>query len=81
MNLNDLKIAVINRDLKKLKTLSKEEVEFSSLKEAQEILSYIQKAQEILEEEKKSLLKDMDEIKKLKKFYHSSQKRNLNFKI
>ncbi len=66
--LSELKIAVINEDLKKLEELSKKELSFFSLEEAKEIQAFIKKAVEILEKEKKKTALNMQKIKKLQKF-------------
>ena len=66
--LNDLKIAVINRDLETLKKLSSFEPDFKSIEEANEMLKYIVEAKKILEEEKKKLSSEMQDIKKFKSF-------------
>ena len=67
-SLNEIKLAVINEDLKRLQELSNKEPSFSSIEQAKEILSYINLAKEILKKEKLKLFKDMQEIKKLKNF-------------
>ena len=79
--LNELKIAVINKDLKKLEELSNKEVEFSSIDEAKEINNYLKEAKKIILEEKLKLNKEMQEIKKLQNFYnsHNDSKFNLKF--
>ena len=71
--LKDLKIAVINRDLEKLKRLANRNYEVSSIEEANELLRYVVEAKNILEEEKLKLKNQMNEIKKLKKFYESQE--------
>ncbi len=80
-SLKDIKIAVINEDLEKLKELSKKEPFFSSLDEAKEILSYIDLAKKMLKKEKLKLFKEMQEIKKLKQFNQKEIKNGINFKI
>ena len=80
-SLNEIKIAVINEDLEKLKELSKKEPFFSSLDEAKEILSYIDLAKKMLKKEKLKLFKEMQEIKKLKQFNQKEIKNGINFKI
>ena len=79
--LNELKIAVINQDIDKLKKISEMKPEFSSVEEANEMLKYILEAKKILEKEKSSISCDMKDIQKLKKFYNSSDKGKINFKI
>ena len=66
--LDELKSAVINRDLNRLIELSESEPLFDSIDEAKEILSYIDLAKKILEEEKENLQKEMTKIKNLKKY-------------
>ena len=80
-SLNEIKIAVINEDLKKLEEISKKEPSFSSVDEAKEILSYINLAKEILKKEKLKLFKEMQEIKKLKQFHQKDIKSGISFKI
>lgn len=78
--LKELKLAVINRDLKKLETLSNYSPTFSSIDEAKEINSYLQEAVKILKEEKLKVFKEMQKIKKLKEFQNNQNKGNFNFK-
>jgi Fe2+ transport system protein B len=66
--LNELKTAVINEDIEKLKKLLKDEISFSSINEAKEINSYIQMAIDLLKKEKEKLSIEMQKIKKLQKF-------------
>ena len=66
--MNELKSAVINRDLDKLIEFSKKEPFFSSIEEAKEIVSYINLAKKILEEERKKLNEEMNKVKNLKKY-------------
>ena len=80
-SLNEIKIAVINEDLEKLKELSKKEPSFSSIDEAKEIIKYINLAKKILKDEKLQLFKKMQEIKKLKKFNQENVKNGIDFKI
>ena len=79
--LRELKIAVINKDFVKLKELSFQTPEFSSLKEAKEYLAYIKEAIKLLNEEKLKLSKEMAEIRKLKKFYEKENKDILNISL
>jgi len=78
--LKELKLAVINRDLKKLEILSNYSPTFSSIDEAKEINSYLQEAVKILKEEKLKVFKEMQKIKKLKEFQNNQNKGNFNFK-
>jgi altronate dehydratase len=78
--LNEIKLAVINRDLEKLKEISIKKPLFSSIQEAQEIESYIKKAIEILNEEKSKISKEMREIKKLQKFQTQKNSSSFDFK-
>jgi len=66
--LDELKSAVINRDLNRLMELSKREPFFNSIDEAKEILSYINLAKKILEEEKQNINKEMNKLKNIKKY-------------
>ncbi|WP_457562165.1 hypothetical protein [Caminibacter pacificus] len=70
--LNEIKIAVINKDLKKLEELSRMTPAFSSESEAKELIYFINEATKILEEEKRKLSLEMKEIKKLKNFYNQN---------
>jgi 5-keto 4-deoxyuronate isomerase len=78
--LNELKLAVINKDTEKLRELSKKDITFSSIEEAKEINSYIQLAVEILEKEKQKLSIEMNKIKKLKQFNLSNENSLFNLK-
>jgi len=78
--LNELKVAVINEDLKKLESLSKRNPQFDSLEEAQEIQSFLKKAVDLLQKEKKRLSIDMKKIKDLQKFNNSQKKESFDFK-
>ena len=80
-SLNEIKIAVINEDIKKLEEISKKEPSFSSIEEAKEILSYINLAKEILKKEKLKLFKEMQEIKKLKQFHQKERSKGISFKM
>ncbi len=66
--LKELKIAVINEDMDKLKNLSEKTPVFSSVDEAKEIDSFIKKAVIILNNKKESLTQDMVKIKKMKNY-------------
>ena len=66
--LNNLKAAVINRDLEKIKQIIKKEPVFESVEEAKEIQVYIKEAINIFEKEKNILLKEMQKIKKIKNY-------------
>jgi len=76
--LNELKIAVINKDIEKLLRLANQEPQYNSLEEAKEILSYINQARDILYEAKAHILKEMNEIKKLQKYYKEQEKTTFN---
>jgi 5-keto 4-deoxyuronate isomerase len=78
--LNRLKVAVINKDIEKLKELVKEDISFSSIDEAKEINSYINMAIEILKKEKNKLSLEMQKIKKLQKFNIQNKKDIFDFK-
>jgi 5-keto 4-deoxyuronate isomerase len=78
--LDELKIAVINEDINKLKELVKKDISFSSIDEAKEINSYIQMAIKLLEKEKEKLSIEMQKIKKLQKFNIQNKKDIFDFK-
>jgi len=67
-SLNELKIAVINKDLEKIEKLSQKEPECSSLEEMKEMVYFLQKASELLMNEKNKLSNEMDKLKKLKNY-------------
>ncbi|WP_456470780.1 hypothetical protein [Caminibacter sp.] len=77
-SLNELKLAIINNDIGKIIEISSKEPSFSSIKEAQEILSFINKANEILKKEKLKLFNDMQEVKKLQKYYQEAKEDSFN---
>ncbi len=80
--LNELKIAVINQDLKKLEEIVNFTPEFNSIEEAKEIQAYLKEAVKILEKEKSKLSNEMHKIKQIKKF--NTEKNNakkIDFKI
>ena len=77
--LRELKVAVINEDIEKLKSLLDKEISFSSLDEAIEINSYIKQAINLLTRKKNELFKEMQKIKQLKKF--NTQNQNSFFDI
>ena len=78
--LNELKLAFINEDMEKLKELSKKTPEFSSIKEAKEMQNYLKKVNSLLMEKKKEIFKDMQKLKKLKKFQKEKEIKNFDFK-
>jgi len=80
--INELKIAVINRDLKKLEQVVQMQPVFESLDEAVEIQAYLKQAMDILVDEKNRLSKEMQKIKNLQKFNSekSEKKETFNFK-
>ncbi len=69
MLVKELKIAFINKDIEKLKELSKQTPNISSIEEAKELKALIKEINLFLTQEKNKILKDMQEIKKLKKFH------------
>ena len=77
--LRELKVAVINEDIEKLKSLLDKDISFSSLDEAIEINSYIKQAIHLLTRKKNELFKEMQKIKQLKKF--NAQNQNSFFDI
>ena len=78
--LNELKLAVIEKDIEKLKELSFKTPVFSSIEEAEEMNGYIKKATEILITEKNKLSKEMQKIKKLQKFQSIEKNSGFDFK-
>ena len=77
--LRELKVAVINEDIEKLKSLLDKDITFSSLDEAKEINSYIKQAINLLTRKKNEVFKEMQKIKQLKKF--NTQNQNSFFDI
>ena len=78
--LNELKVAVINEDLKKIEELSNQTPQFNTIEEAQEIQSFLKKAINLLQKEKNKLSIDMKKIKDLQKFNNSQKKESFDFK-
>jgi len=78
--LNSLKVAVINKDLDKLKEVVNMQPVFNSLDEAKEIQAYLNEAVKILKEEKEKLSKEMKKIKNLQKFNEQKDQETFNFK-
>ena len=66
--LNDLKLAFINEDIKKLEELSKKKPLFNSMEEAIEIQNLLKEINSFLLEKKHQLLKDMQKMKQIKKY-------------
>ena len=66
--LNNLKAAIINQDIKRLKEILKEEPSFKNLEEAKEIQVYFKEALKLIQEKRDKLFKDMQKIKKLKNY-------------
>jgi len=79
-SLNEIKLAVINEDLKKLQELSNKEPSFSSLDEAKEINFYIKQAINLLICKRNEVFKEMQKIKQLKKFKINENRSYLDFK-
>jgi hypothetical protein len=79
--LNELKIAVINEDLKKLEQITKKEPVFETIEEAKEIQAYLKEAVKLLQKEKNRLFIKMQKIKNLQKFNQKEKKEKINFKI
>jgi len=78
--LNELKVAVINEDLKKLEELSQQTPHFNNIEEAQEIQVFLKKAVDLLQKEKNRIAIDMKKIKDLQKFNNSQKKESFDFK-
>ena len=79
--IKELKIAIINKDLEKLKELSTSSFSFENVEEAREALSLIKQAISILQKEKENLLYQMKKIKKLQKFNDNKEDKNFDFKV
>ena len=71
--LNDIKVAVINRDLEKLSQIVQEEVpKFDTLEEMKEAQSFVNMAMAIFEEEQARIAKFLSEYRKLKSYESNS---------
>ena len=79
--IKELKIAVINKDLEKLKELSNSSFSFKNIQEAKEVLALIKQATSILQKEKEILSHQMNQIKKLQKFNSNKESKNFDFKV
>ena len=79
--IKELKIAVINKDLEKLKELSNSSFSFKNIQEAKEALVLIKQATSILQKEKEILSHQMNQIKKLQKFNSNKESKNFDFKV
>jgi hypothetical protein len=77
--LNELKVAVINEDIDKLKKLIDITPEYEDFDEAQEIVSFMKQAIKILQREKNRLSLEMQKIKKLQKFNEEQLKNRETF--
>ena len=78
--IKELKIAIINKDLEKLKELSTSSFSFKNIKEAKEALALIKEATSILQKEKENLSNQMLQIKKLQKFNANKESKSFDFK-
>jgi len=78
--LKELKIAIINKDLEKLKQLSSTSFSFKNIKEAKEALALIKEAISILQKEKETLSNQMKQIKKLQNFNSNKENKSFDFK-
>ena len=76
--IKELKIAIINKDLEKLKKLSTSPFSFKNVEEAREALSLIKQAISILQKEKEILSHQMKKIKKLQKFNNNKEDKNFS---
>jgi len=81
--LNDLKIAVVNKDINRLEKLIDITPEYDSIEEAQEIVAFLKEAISILQKEKNKLSIEMQKIKNLQKFNKEQMKdkQTFNFKV
>lgn len=66
--LSDLKLAVINNDIRVIEKLIADVPNLTELSDAKEALALIQKSIEIVDEEKKKTLEIMNKIKQTKAF-------------
>ena len=66
--INNLKIAIIEKDIGRIASIIKELPEFKNLDRAKEALSLIGLAIEIVDNEKQKTLKTMKKIKQTKEF-------------
>jgi hypothetical protein len=67
--INNLKIAIINNNLSKIKEYSNREVpKFSSIEEAKEALALVENAKKILQKEKDKIQIQMNQIKQANKY-------------
>ena len=78
--IKELKIAIINKDLEKLKELSSTSFSFKNIKEAKEALALIKEAISILQKEKETLSNQMKQIKKLQNFNSNKENKSFDFK-
>ena len=79
--IKEFKIAIINKDLEKLKELSVASFSFKSVKEASEALALIKQAIFILQQEKETLSNQMEQIKKLQKFNNAKDNKSFDLKV
>ena len=78
--INNLKIAIINNDLEKIKKYSKRDIpSFDSIEEVKEALSLIENATNILKKEKEKISKNMQALKQAKKLTQSNNTSTFNF--
>ena len=68
MLVKELKLALINKDIEKLKELSTKTPNVSSLEEARELKALIKEVNSFLTQERNRILKEMQKMKKLQKF-------------
>ena len=67
--INDLKIALINNDLEKIKSYSDREVPtFNSIEDAQEALKLIESSKKILKIKKEEINKKLNSLKQSQKY-------------
>ena len=69
--LNSIKIAIIEEDIEKIETLTKELPSFDSKQKAQEALALIGEAIKVVDSEKQKTLKTMKKIRQTKAFLES----------
>lgn len=70
--LNSLKVAIIEEDITKIETLTKELPNWDSKQKAQEALALIDEAIKLIDSKKQKTLEAMKKIKQTKVFFESN---------
>ena len=66
--IDELKLAIINENIDKIKTLSKTIPQFSTLKESEEALSLIEQASLLVKKEQDKISTDLQRLKNTKAY-------------